>query len=106
MCRFAAQSDNATTTGFNDANRVSASDAATLVNFFKVQGFFVVGGVPYYFRTLNIDSLPDFESVYASLDGIQPVRLLLPCPAGLTASRSGPADVTTTARRSARSPRA
>ncbi|MDF2539513.1 MAG: hypothetical protein K0S76_2534 [Herbinix sp.] len=48
------------------------SQCTTIINWFKNQGYYVIGGVPTYWRTGNNDSRSGFESVYRSLDMISP----------------------------------
>ncbi len=44
----------------------------SLINWFKNQGYYVIGGVPFYWRTGNQDSRSGFENVYKALDMISP----------------------------------
>ncbi|WP_224362371.1 carbohydrate-binding protein [Hyalangium versicolor] len=57
--------------GFTDRPG-TAAEAADLINWFKGQGLYVIGGIPTYWRTGINDSRSDFESVYRSLDMISP----------------------------------
>lgn len=57
--------------GFNDRPG-TAAESAELIQWFKNQGVYVIGGVPTYWRTGNRDSKPDFMNVYKSLDMISP----------------------------------
>jgi hypothetical protein len=59
--------------GFNDANH--PWDAATcldVVNWFKSQGCYVIGGVPTHWRTQDSDSRPGFLSVYHAFNMLSP----------------------------------
>jgi hypothetical protein len=56
--------------GFNDRPGTVASCTA-VINFFKGQGLYVIGGVPLGWRT-GASSLPNFESVYDLFDMISP----------------------------------
>jgi hypothetical protein len=53
---------------------VPPSDAQTIINFFKSAGCTVMGGVPYYWRTLSNDSQTNsaWGAVYRSLDIVSP----------------------------------
>lgn len=57
--------------GFTDRPG-TAAEHADLINWFKNQGVYVIGGVPTYWRTGNNDSKPGFQSVYDSLDMLSP----------------------------------
>ncbi|MDF2541741.1 MAG: hypothetical protein K0S47_1459 [Herbinix sp.] len=57
--------------GFTDRPG-DATQCATLINWFKNQGYYVIGGVPTYWRTGNNDSRSGFENIYKSLDMISP----------------------------------
>lgn len=57
--------------GFTDRPG-TAAESAELIQWFKNQGVYVIGGVPTYWRTGNRDSKPDFMNVYKSLDMISP----------------------------------
>ncbi|MFC5530555.1 carbohydrate-binding protein [Cohnella yongneupensis] len=57
--------------GFTDRPGTAAEHQA-LINWFKNQNVYVIGGVPTYWRTNNNDSKTDFANVYASLDMLQP----------------------------------
>lgn len=57
--------------GFNDRPG-TAAESAELIQWFKNQGVYVIGGVPTYWRTGDRDSKPDFMNVYKSLDMISP----------------------------------
>jgi hypothetical protein len=57
--------------GFPDRPGTVAS-CTDVINFFKSQGLYVIGGVPLNWRTSGTGSLPDFESVYDLFDMISP----------------------------------
>ncbi|WNG25021.1 carbohydrate-binding protein [Cystobacter fuscus] len=57
--------------GFTDRPG-TATEAMDLINWFKGQGMYVIGGVPTYWRTGTNDSRAGFENVYRSLDMISP----------------------------------
>jgi len=57
--------------GFTDRPGTVA-ESAELINWFKSQGAYVIGGVPTYWRTGNNDSKAGFGDVYRSLDMISP----------------------------------
>ncbi|MBJ6362248.1 carbohydrate-binding protein [Paenibacillus sp. GCM10012307] len=57
--------------GFNDRPG-TATEAAELITWFKNQGFYVIGGVPTYWRTGTGDSKSGFLDVYKSLDMLSP----------------------------------
>jgi hypothetical protein len=59
--------------GFSGVN-VPTNDAQTIINFFKSTGCTVMGGVPYWWRTLNNDSQTNagWAAVYHSFDIISP----------------------------------
>ncbi len=59
--------------GFVGVN-VPPADAQTIVNYFKAAGCTVMGGVPYWWRTLNNDSQtdPSWLNVYHSFDIVCP----------------------------------
>lgn len=50
----------------------NAAQTQDLINWFKSQGCYVVGGLPTHWRNGVGDSKPDFGSVYQSLDMISP----------------------------------
>jgi hypothetical protein len=59
--------------GFNDPARPFAPDACLdVVNWFKSQGCYVIGGVPTYWRTGINDSRPGFLDVYHAFNMISP----------------------------------
>ncbi|HXA58488.1 MAG TPA: discoidin domain-containing protein [Streptosporangiaceae bacterium] len=59
--------------GFNDANHPwSASACLDVVNWFKSQGCYVMGGVPTYWRTGINDSRPGYLDVYHAFNMISP----------------------------------
>jgi len=57
--------------GFTDRPGTVAS-CTDVINFFKGQGLYVIGGVPLNWRTSGTGSLPDFESVYDLFDMVSP----------------------------------
>ncbi|ADO73503.1 carbohydrate-binding protein [Stigmatella aurantiaca] len=57
--------------GFTDRPG-TAAEATDIINWFKGQGIYVIGGVPTYWRTGTNDSRTGFENVYRSLDMISP----------------------------------
>jgi hypothetical protein len=57
--------------GFTDRPG-TAAEATDIINWFKGQGMYVIGGVPTYWRTGTNDSRTGFENVYRSLDMISP----------------------------------
>ncbi|MEZ0110269.1 hypothetical protein ABH920_004284 [Catenulispora sp. EB89] len=59
--------------GFNDANHPwSAADCLSVVQWFKDQGCYVMGGVPTYWRTGVNDSRAGYQSVYSAFNMISP----------------------------------
>jgi hypothetical protein len=50
----------------------TSSKFIDIINWFKAQGCYVIGGVPAYWRTCTNDSKPGFLDVYKSLDMISP----------------------------------
>ncbi|MBS2554694.1 lectin [Catenulispora sp. NL8] len=59
--------------GFNDANHPwSAADCLSVVQWFKDQGCYVMGGVPTYWRTGANDSRAGYLDVYSAFDMISP----------------------------------
>lgn len=59
--------------GFGFTDRVGTpSQCLNVINWFKGQGCYVVGGVPAYWRTGNNDSKAGFDSVYKSFDMLSP----------------------------------
>ena len=59
--------------GFNDDNHDwDASVCLDVINWFKDQGCYVIGGVPTYWRTGKNDSRPGFSEVYHALNMISP----------------------------------
>ncbi len=59
--------------GFNDSNHPwDAATCASVVNWFKSQGCYVIGGVPTWWRTGVSDSRPDFLSAYSAFNMISP----------------------------------
>ena len=50
----------------------SSGNSLAMINFFKSQGCYVMGGVPFHWRTLDGDSKPDFGEVYRNYDAISP----------------------------------
>ncbi|ETA71052.1 lectin [Actinospica robiniae] len=59
--------------GFNDSNHPwSASDCLSVIDWFKSQGCYVMGGVPTYWRTGVSDSRAGYSSVYNAFNMISP----------------------------------
>lgn len=59
--------------GFNDAQRPFTPDQCLdVVNWFKNQGCYVIGGVPTWWRTGDRDSRPGFSGVYHAFDMLSP----------------------------------
>ena len=59
--------------GFGFAGRpVTQEQAMAIVSWFQGRGLYVVGGVPYYWRTGTNDSDPGWDAVYQQFDMIQP----------------------------------
>jgi hypothetical protein len=59
--------------GFNDDNHAfSAAACLDVVNWFKGQGCYVIGGVPTWWRNGTGDSRPGFLGVYSALNMISP----------------------------------
>lgn len=59
--------------GFGFATRQNTPEQAIeLVDWFKMMGYYVIGGVPNYWRLGNHDSKPDFTEAYNSFDMISP----------------------------------
>jgi hypothetical protein len=59
--------------GFNDTNHPwSAADCLSVVQWFKDQGCYVMGGVPTYWRTGVSDSRAGYLDVYDAFDMISP----------------------------------
>ncbi|WP_410567254.1 discoidin domain-containing protein [Amycolatopsis sp. cmx-4-61] len=59
--------------GYNDANHPwDANTCLDVVNWFKAQGCYVIGGVPREWRTSDGGSRPGFGGVYRSFDMISP----------------------------------
>ena len=59
--------------GFNDPGRPFAPDACLeVVNWFKAQSLYVIGGVPTYWRQGINDSRPGFSGVYHAFNMISP----------------------------------
>ncbi len=50
----------------------TAAEVLDLINWFKAQGCYVVGGTPTNWRTSTIDSKPGFENTYLAYDMISP----------------------------------
>jgi hypothetical protein len=57
--------------GFTDRPG-DATQCLNMINWFKNQGCYVIGGVPTYWRTCNNDSKPGFDNVYKAFNMIQP----------------------------------
>ena len=59
--------------GFNDSNHPwSASVCQDVINWFKGQGCYVIGGVPTHWRTGDQDSRPGYIGVYHSFNMLSP----------------------------------
>uniref|UniRef100_A0A914DFD6 C-type lectin domain-containing protein n=1 Tax=Acrobeloides nanus TaxID=290746 RepID=A0A914DFD6_9BILA len=59
--------------GFNDPQRPFTPDECLKVlNWFKSQGLYVIGGIPTYWRTGEHDSRPNFLPVYTAFHMISP----------------------------------
>jgi hypothetical protein len=59
--------------GFNDSNHPwDAATCASVINWFKSQGCYVIGGVPTWWRTGVSDSRTDFLSAYSAFNMISP----------------------------------
>ncbi|MYT68139.1 MULTISPECIES: discoidin domain-containing protein [unclassified Streptomyces] len=59
--------------GFNDPQRPFTPDTCLdVVNWFKAQGCYVIGGVPTWWRTGDRDSRPGFSAVYHAFDMLSP----------------------------------
>ncbi|MFE0459900.1 discoidin domain-containing protein [Kitasatospora sp. NPDC058965] len=59
--------------GFNDANHPwDPATCADVVNWFKAQGCYVMGGVPTWWRLGNGDSRPGYLDVYHAFDMLSP----------------------------------
>lgn len=59
--------------GFNDDNHPwSAAVCLEVINWFKGQGCYVIGGVPTHWREQNSDSRPNFINTYKALNMISP----------------------------------
>lgn len=59
--------------GFNDNNHPwSAAVCLDVINWFKNQGCYVIGGVPTHWRTETSDSRPGFLAAYSALNMISP----------------------------------
>jgi hypothetical protein len=59
--------------GFNDSNHPwSAAVCLDVINWFKNQGCYVIGGIPTHWRTETSDSRPGFLATYSALNMISP----------------------------------
>jgi hypothetical protein len=59
--------------GFNDSNHPwDATTCASVINWFKSQGCYVIGGVPTWWRTGVSDSRSNFLSAYSAFNMISP----------------------------------
>jgi len=59
--------------GFNDANHTwDAAPCLEVINWFKSQGCYVIGGVPTHWRTEDSDSRTNFLSAYSAFDMLSP----------------------------------
>lgn len=50
----------------------SAAASLDVINWFRDQGYFVIGGTPTYWRTGDRDAKPDFQEVFNAMDMISP----------------------------------
>jgi len=48
-----------------------AAESLALVQWFQAQGVYVVGGIPYWWRT-GVETKPGFDAVFAAVDMVQP----------------------------------
>jgi hypothetical protein len=59
--------------GFNDANHnFTSAQCLDVINWFKQQGCYVIGGVPTHWRDQNSDSRPAFIDVYKAFNMLSP----------------------------------
>jgi len=59
--------------GFNDPNHLWNADVCVeVINWFKAQGCYVIGGVPTHWRTQDSDSRPNFISAYNAFNMLSP----------------------------------
>ncbi|MGA2248555.1 MAG: malectin domain-containing carbohydrate-binding protein [Verrucomicrobiota bacterium] len=59
--------------GFNDANHPwDAATCASVINWFRSQGVYIIGGVPTWWRTGVSDSRSNFLSAYSAFNMISP----------------------------------
>ncbi|MDT7723908.1 MAG: hypothetical protein QOI21_484 [Actinomycetota bacterium] len=59
--------------GFSEPSRpFTPPPCLEVINWFKAQGCYVIGGVPTYWRTGVNDSRPGFEDVYRAFDMVSP----------------------------------
>lgn len=59
--------------GFTGGNAAfTLNDSISVINWFKNAGLYVMGGVPYNWRTSSGDSVPNFQKVYQSYDAVMP----------------------------------
>jgi len=59
--------------GFSDNNHIwGASACKDVIEWFKAQGCYVIGGVPTHWREQNSDSRPGFIDVYKAFDMLSP----------------------------------
>jgi len=59
--------------GFNDNNHPWTADVCIdVINWFKQQGCYVIGGVPTHWRTEDSDSRPNFISAYKAFNMLSP----------------------------------
>jgi len=59
--------------GFSDNNHVWPADVCLeVINWFKSQGCYVIGGVPTHWRTEDSDSKPNFLSAYKAFNMLSP----------------------------------
>lgn len=59
--------------GFSDENHTwSAAVCLDVINWFKSQGCYVIGGVPTHWRTQDSDSRPNFLATYSAFNMLSP----------------------------------
>ncbi len=58
--------------GFSDREPADPAPCLQIIRWFQSQGVYVVGGVPFFWRTGTEDSRPGFGEVYAAYDSITP----------------------------------
>ncbi|PHN06302.1 xylosidase [Flavilitoribacter nigricans DSM 23189 = NBRC 102662] len=50
----------------------TAEESLALVNWFKERGYFVIGGIPTYWRSGDRDAKPGFQEVFRAMDMLSP----------------------------------